>query len=66
MKGKGRGLPPDSLKLGSSGPGSPSLAGLLAGLQLITVFLKIVRKEDRKKVLDLAEQLASVDADTEA
>jgi hypothetical protein len=32
---------------------------------ILTAFLKIDRDADRKKVLDLARQLASVDADAE-
>jgi hypothetical protein len=43
----------------------PSTATILTGLQLIEAFLKIDRDADRKKVLDLARQLASVDADAE-
>jgi hypothetical protein len=65
MKGKGRGLPPKVVKLRSSPPDSPSPAALLAGLQLVMLFLKIGSKEDRKKVLDLAKQLAPIDAGTE-
>jgi transcriptional regulator with XRE-family HTH domain len=42
---------------------APSTASNLAGLQLIRVFLKIESEGDRKKVLDLAKQLAPVDAE---
>jgi transcriptional regulator with XRE-family HTH domain len=42
---------------------APSTASNLAGLQLIRVFLKIGSEGDRKKVLDLAKQLAPIDAD---
>jgi transcriptional regulator with XRE-family HTH domain len=42
---------------------APSSASMLAGLQLIRVFLKIESEGDRKKVLDLAKQLAPIDAD---
>jgi transcriptional regulator with XRE-family HTH domain len=41
----------------------PSAASSFAGLQLIKVFLKIESEGDRKKVLDLARQLAPIDAD---
>jgi transcriptional regulator with XRE-family HTH domain len=42
---------------------APSTASILAGRQLIRLFLKIGSEGDRKKVLDLAKQLAPVDAD---
>jgi hypothetical protein len=42
---------------------APSTASSLAGLQLIRIFLKIESEADRKKVLDLAKQLAPADAD---
>src|SRR5260370_26424328 len=42
---------------------APSSASRLAGLQLIRVFLKIESEGDRKKVFDLAKQLAPIDAD---
>jgi transcriptional regulator with XRE-family HTH domain len=42
---------------------APSSASMLAGLQLIRVFLKIESEGDRKKVFDLAKQLAPIDAD---
>jgi transcriptional regulator with XRE-family HTH domain len=42
---------------------APSSASMLAGLQLIRVFLSIESEGDRKKVFDLAKQLAPIDAD---
>jgi transcriptional regulator with XRE-family HTH domain len=42
---------------------APNTASILDGLQLIGVFLKISSEGDRKKVLDLAKQLAPNDAD---
>ena len=62
MKGNHNGLPPDVVRLRTSRP-PPSTAAILTGLQLIEAFLKIGNEADRKKVLDLARQLAPVDAD---
>jgi len=42
---------------------APSSAASFAGLQLIRIFLTIESDGDRKKVLDLAKQLAPIDAD---
>jgi transcriptional regulator with XRE-family HTH domain len=42
---------------------APSSASMLAGLQLIRVFLAIESEGDRRKVFDLAKQLAPIDAD---
>ena len=64
MKRKGRGLPPNVITLRASQPRPPSTAAVLAGLQLFNVFLKISSEQDRKRVLDLAKQLALADADT--
>ncbi len=64
MKGKGRGLPPNVMKLLTSRARPPSTAVILEGLKLIQVFLRIETGQDRKKVLDLAKQLAPIDANT--
>jgi hypothetical protein len=64
MKGKGRGLPRNVVRLRTSRPRPPSTAAVLAGLQLFNVFLKISSEQDRKRVLDLAKQLAPADAGT--
>ncbi len=42
---------------------APSTASALAGLQLMKVFLKLGSETDRKKVLDLAKQLARAGGD---
>jgi hypothetical protein len=62
MNDNRNGLPPDLVRLRTSRP-QPSTAAILTGLQLIEAFLKISNDADRKKVLDLARQLAPVDAD---
>jgi hypothetical protein len=64
MKGKGRGLPPNVITLRASRPGPPSTAAILEGLRLMQVFLRIETGQDRKRVLELARQLAPVDANT--
>jgi hypothetical protein len=64
MKGKGRDLPPNVIRLRVSKPRPPSTAAILEGLKLMQVFLKIESGGDRKKVLDLAKQLALDDANT--
>jgi hypothetical protein len=64
MKGKGRGLPPNVLTLRASRPGPPSSAAILDGLKLMQVFMRIETARDRKTVLDLAKQLAPIDANT--
>jgi hypothetical protein len=63
MKGKGRSLPPNVIRLCASRPGPPSTAAVLEGVKLLKVFLTIEAARDRKKVLDLAKQLALGDAD---
>jgi hypothetical protein len=64
MKGKGRSLPPNVITLRTSRPGPPSTAAILEGLKLMQVFLRIETGQDRKTVLDLAKQLAPIDANT--
>lgn len=66
MKGKGRGLPPNVIRLCASRPRPPGTTAVLTGLQLIEAFLKIDSEADRKKVLDLARQLAPIDADAKS
>jgi hypothetical protein len=63
MKGKRGGLPPNVIRLCASRPGPPSKAAIISGAQLFKVFLTIESEGDRNKVLDLANQLASTDAD---
>jgi hypothetical protein len=64
MKGKGRSLPPNVITLRASPPRPPSTAAILEGLKLMQVFLRIETGQDRKTVLDLAKQLAPIDAKT--
>jgi hypothetical protein len=64
MKNKGRGLPPNVITLRASRPRPPSTAAIIEGLKLMQVFLKIESARDRKTVLDLAKQLAAIDANT--
>jgi hypothetical protein len=64
MKGKGRSLPPNVVSLRASRPRPPSTAAILEGLKLMQVFLRIETARDRKSVLDLAKQLAPIDAST--
>jgi hypothetical protein len=64
MKGKGRGLPPNVVRLRTSRPGPPSTAAIIEGLKLMQVFLRIEAGQDRKRILDLAKQLAPIDANT--
>lgn len=64
MKGECNGLPPNVVRLSASRSRPPSTAAILTGLQLIEAFLKIDNEADRKKVLDLARQLAPIDPGT--
>jgi hypothetical protein len=64
MKGKGRGLPPNVVRLRASRPGPPSTAAIVEGLKLMQVFLRIETGRDRKRVLELAKQLAPIEANT--
>ena len=66
MKGECNGLPPNVVRLRASRPRPPGTAAIVTGLQLIEAFLKIDSEADRKKVLDLARQLAPIDADAKA
>jgi hypothetical protein len=62
VKGKRSGLPPNVVTLRASRPRPPSTAAILEGLKLMQVFLRIETARDRKTVLDLAKQLAPIDA----
>jgi hypothetical protein len=64
MKNKGRGLPPNVITLRACRPRPPSTAAILEGLKLMQVFLRIETGQDRKRVLELAKQLAPIDANT--
>jgi hypothetical protein len=64
MKGKRGGVPPNVISLRVSKPRPPSTAAIIEGLKLMQVFLRIETAQDRKTVLDLAKQLAPIDADT--
>jgi hypothetical protein len=61
MKNKGRGLPPNVIRLRASPPRPPSTAAILEGLKLMQVFLRIEAGGDRKRVLELARELAPID-----
>ena len=61
MKGKGRRLPPNVVQLHPPKPRPPSTAAVIEGLKLIQVFLRIEARQDRKRVLELATQLAPSD-----
>jgi hypothetical protein len=60
MKGKRSG--PNVATLRASRPGPPGTAALSEGLDLMRIFLKIGTAQNRKRVLDLAKQLARIDA----
>ena len=64
MKGKRGGLPANVIRLRACRPGPPSTAAILDGLKLMQVFLRIETGRDRKRVLELAKQLAPVDVNT--
>jgi hypothetical protein len=64
MKGKRGGLPPNVISLRASRPGPPSTAAIIEGLKLVQIFWRIETARDRKRVLDLAKELAPIDANT--
>jgi hypothetical protein len=64
MRGKRGGLPPNVITLCASRRRPPSTAVILEGLKLIQVFFRIETGQDRKRVLNLAKELAPIDADT--
>ena len=64
MKDKRTGLPPNVLRLRASRPRPPSRAAIIEGLELMRIFIRIENGADRKTVLDLAKQLAPIDANT--
>jgi hypothetical protein len=61
-EGQGKGPSSNVVGLRTSRPRPPGTAAVLAGLQLFNVFLKIGSAQDRKKVLDLAKELAPDEA----
>jgi hypothetical protein len=64
MKGKRGGLPPNVVIQHACRPRSRSTAVALGALKLMKVFLRIQTGQDRKRVFDLAKQLALNDANT--
>jgi hypothetical protein len=64
MKGKRGSLPPNVVRLNACRPRPQRTAVFLGGLKLMKVFLRIQTGQDRKRVLDLAKQLALNDANT--
>jgi hypothetical protein len=64
MKGKGRGLPPNVTRSRSARRGRPGSAAILEALKLVQIFLKIGAARDRKRVIELARQLAPAEAGT--
>ena len=62
MKDKRGSLPPNVVRLHAFRPRPPSTAAVLGGLKLLQVFLRIQTGQDRKRVFDLAKQLALNDA----
>jgi hypothetical protein len=51
-------------KLKHSRSGPPSSAVIIDGLKLVRLFMRIESGFDRKKIIDLAKELAPIDADT--
>jgi hypothetical protein len=66
MKGKRSGHSPSVVRLRASRLGRTGTAVIPEGLELMRVFLRIETRRNRKKVLDLAKQLAPIDADAKA
>jgi hypothetical protein len=64
MKDERGGLPLNVVRLHASRPRPPNTAAILGGLKLMQVFLRIQTGQDRKRVFDLAKQLALNDANT--
>ncbi len=64
MKDKRGSLAPNVVTLRASRPRRQSTAVFLGGFKLLRVFLRIQTGQDRKRVFDLAKQLALNDADT--
>ena len=62
MRGKRGGPPSNVATMRAALLAQPGAASFLEGLELIRVFLKIRSEADRKRVLDLAKQLAPIDA----
>jgi transcriptional regulator with XRE-family HTH domain len=55
-------LPANVLTLRASRPRPPSTVAIIEGLKLMQIFLRIETGAERKRVLDLAKQLAPNDA----
>ena len=64
MKDKRGSLPPNVVRLHPCWPRPQSTAVFLGALKLMKVFLRIRTGQDRKRVFDLAKQLALNDANT--
>ncbi|MEA2887313.1 MAG: hypothetical protein QOD11_1673 [Bradyrhizobium sp.] len=64
MKDKRGSLPPNVVELHASRPRLRNTAVMLGGLKLMKVFLRIQTGQDRKRVFDLAKQLALNNANT--
>ena len=64
MTDKRGSLPPNVVRLHACRPLPQSTAVILGGLKLMRVFLRIQTGQDRKRVFDLAKQLALNDANT--
>ena len=64
MKDKQGSLPPNVVRLHPSRPRPRNTAVVLGGLKLMKVFLRIQTGQDRKRVFDLAKQLALSDVNT--
>ena len=64
MKDKRGRFPPNVVRLNACRPRPQRTAVYLGGLKLMKVFLRIRTGRDRKRVFDLAKQLALNDANT--
>jgi hypothetical protein len=64
MEDKRSSLSLNVVRLHACRPRRQSTAVFLGGLKLLRVFLRIQTGQDRKRVLDLAKQLALNDANT--
>jgi hypothetical protein len=64
MEDKRGSLPSNVVRPHASRPGPRNTAVMLGGLKLMKVFLRIQTGQDRKRVFDLAKQLALNDANT--
>ena len=64
MKDKRGRFPPNVVRLNACRPHPQRTVVFLGALQLMKVFLRIQTGQDRKRVFDLAKQLALNDANT--